>query len=128
MPQSASYTSPGGTLPRQPLEFSRQIDVWAKLGPPLWLSLSAPSDDCDDPRAYRKVTIPTGTWTPATQQSWAARFVSLALAKPAVQGVVWNQLRDNQPHDFPHGGLFDANGRAKPALRTLATIRHKRLK
>ena len=30
------------------------------------------------------------------------------MAKPAVQGVIWNQLRDNQPHDFPHGGLFDA--------------------
>ena len=119
---------PGGTLPRQPLEFNRQLDAWAKLGPPLWLSLSAPSDDRDDPQARRKVTMSPGSWSLAAQQSWAARFVSLALAKPAVQGVIWNQLRDSQPHDFPHGGLFDADGRAKPSLRTLAMIRQKHLK
>jgi hypothetical protein len=47
----------------------------------------------------------------------------LALAKPAVRGVIWNQLCDSQPHDFPHGGLFDAGNQAKPALRKLASIR-----
>ena len=82
----------------------------------------------DDPLAQRKMTMPPGSWTPAAQQAWAAQFVPLALAKPAVQGVIWNQLRDNQPHDFPHGGLFDADGRAKPSLRTLAMIRQKHLK
>jgi hypothetical protein len=45
-----------------------------------------------------------------------------------VQGVVWNQLRDGQPHDFPHGGLFDDRRQAKRALRTLATIRQTYLK
>jgi hypothetical protein len=119
---------PGGTLPRSPLEFSRQLDAWSKLGLPLWLSLSAPGSHGDDPLAFRKVSLPAGSWTLATQQAWAARFVPLALAKPMVQGVIWNQLRDNQPHDFPHGGLFDANGRAKPALHTLARIRRKHLR
>ena len=113
---------PGGTLPRDPLEFSRQLDAWSKLGLPLWLSLSTPSADGDDPLAQRKATLTPGHWTPETQQAWAARFVRLALAKPAVQGVIWNQLRDSQPHDFPHGGLFDAGLQAKPALHTLAAI------
>jgi hypothetical protein len=45
-----------------------------------------------------------------------------------VQGVVWNQLRDSLPHDFPHGGLFDDRRQAKLALRTLATIRQTYLK
>jgi hypothetical protein len=40
-----------------------------------------------------------------------------------MQGVVWNQLCDRQPHDFSHGGLFDAEGIAKPSLKTLAAIR-----
>jgi hypothetical protein len=119
---------PGGTLPRHPLEFSRQLDTWARLGLPLWLSVSAPSADGDDPLAQRKVALPPGSWTPEAQQAWAAQFVPLALAKPVMQGVIWNQLRDAQPHDFPHGGLFDADGRVKPALRTLATIRQKHLK
>jgi hypothetical protein len=119
---------PGGTLPRQPLEFNRQLDAWSKLGLPLWLSLSAPSDEQEDPLAYRKATIPPGIWTAEAQQAWAARFVPLALAKPAVQGIIWNQLRDSQPHDFPHGGLFGAHRQAKPSLHTLATIRHKHLR
>ena len=118
---------PGGTLPRHPLEFSRQLDAWAKLGLPLWLSFSAPSADHDDPLAQRKAAMPPGSWTPAAQQAWAARFVPLALAKPSVRGVVWNQLHDSEPHDFPHGGLFDADRQAKPALHTLAAIRKAHL-
>jgi len=114
---------PGGTLPRHPIEFSRQLDAWSKLGLPLWLSVSAPSATGDDPLARRKASLPQGGWSPETQRRWAARFIPLALAKPAVRGVVWNQLRDGVPHDFPHGGLFDAHGRAKPTLRTLAAIR-----
>ncbi len=120
--------SPGGTLPRHVLEFSRQLDAWARLGLPLWLSICAPGGEGDDPLAGRKASLPPGGWTAAAQQAFAARFVPLALAKPAVQGVVWNQLRDDQPHEFPHGGLFDARGQIKPALRTLAAIRQRYLK
>ncbi len=116
---------PGGTLPRHAVEFNRQLDMWSLLGLPLWLSLCAPSATADDPRAQKKVSLPPGVWTAAVQQAFAARFVPLALAKPVVQGVFWNQLRDNQPHDFPHGGLLDAHGKAKPALSTLAAIRKR---
>lgn len=123
---NASY-QPGGTLPRQPLAFSRELDSWARLGLPLWLSLSAPSADHDDPLAQRRTPMPPGGWTLLAQQRWAARFVPLALAKPAVHGVIWNQLCDAKPHDFPHAGLFDADGHTKPALRTLAAIRKTHL-
>jgi hypothetical protein len=118
---------PGGTLPRHPLEFNRQLDSWARLGLPLWLSFSAPSADHADPLAQRRVAMPPSGWTLVTQQRWAARFVPLALAKPSVQGVIWNQLCDNKPHDFPHAGLFDADGVPKPILRTLAAIRKTHL-
>ena len=119
---------PGGTLPRHPLEFNRLLDAWSQLGLPLWLSLCAPSAYHEDPLALHKTPLPPGSWTAAAQQAWVGRFVPLALAKPMVQGVVWNQLRDGQPHDFPHGGLFDDRRQAKRALRTLATIRQTYLK
>jgi hypothetical protein len=119
---------PGGTLLRPPVEFSRLLDTWSLLGPPLWLSLSAPSAAQGDPLAQRKTAVPPSHWSAAAQQAWAARYVPLALAKPTVQGVVWNQLRDNQPHDFAHGGLFDGAGKLKPSLRTLAAIRKTYLK
>ncbi len=114
---------PGGTLPRTPLEFSRQLDYWSLLGLPLFVSLTVPSADHDDPLAQRRVRVPAGGWTASTQQAWVARYVPLILSKPSVQGVFWNQLYDSQPHDFPHGGLFDEQDRPKSALDSLAGIR-----
>ncbi|MBN1394756.1 MAG: hypothetical protein JW959_07010 [Pirellulales bacterium] len=120
--------SPGGTMRRHILEFGRQLDLWGLLGLPLWLSICAPSAYHDDPLAVRKISLPPGSWTPAAQQSSAARLIPFFLARPSVQGVLWNQLLDAQAHDFPHGGLFDDRRQAKPALRTLAAIRRKFLK
>ena len=42
---------------------------------------------------------------------------------PAVQGIAWLGSPDDEPHDLPHGGLFDANGKPKPALTALAALR-----
>ena len=105
---------PGCTLPRRPLEFSRQLDYWSMLGLPLYVAITAPSDVGDDPLAGRRGPLPAGSWTPQSQQVWIARHVPLILAKPAVQGIIWNQFRDAVPHEFPHGGLLDEHGRAKP--------------
>jgi len=119
---------PGGTLNRTLLEFSRLLDLWSIFGLPLWISLSIPSADGEDPLARQKDTVMPGEWTPAAQQAWVARYLPLMLAKPFVQGIHWNQLRDSVPHDFPHGGLFDERRQAKPALRTLALLRQALLK
>ncbi len=120
--------SPGGTLPRDMIEFSRQLDYWALLGVPLHAALCVPSADQPDPLAHLANRNPPAGSTPRSQQLWASRYVPLLLAKPYVQGIVWNQLRDTQPHDYPHGGLFDLRRHPKPALRTLASIRQAHLK
>ncbi|MGO8690299.1 MAG: endo-1,4-beta-xylanase [Thermoguttaceae bacterium] len=119
---------PGCTLPRTPLEFSRQLDYWSLLGLPLYVALGVPSGEGDDPLARRRLAVPPGCWNLQAQQAWIARYVPLILAKPAVQGVLWSQLRDSVPHDFPHAGLLDERCHAKPALRALATIRQTLLK
>jgi hypothetical protein len=118
----------GGTMPRTELELNRHLDYWGLLGLPLLFSLSIPSDDRDDPLAERRVKVPAGSATLMRQHTWIARYVPLILAKPAVQGIFWNQLRDSVPHDFPNAGLLDDQRRAKPALRTLAAIRALHLK
>jgi len=114
---------PGGTLLRDPLEVSRQLDYWAALGLPLHVSLIVPSGSNDDPLASRRLRLPPDVWTPKMQQNWIAHYVPLILAKPYVQGVLWSQLRDSEPHEFPNGGLFDLRRHPKPALRILASIR-----
>jgi hypothetical protein len=115
---------PGGGTPLRPIiELGRMIDVWSTVGLPLWVSLCAPSAAAEDPLARRSSALPRDNWTAAAQNSLAARIVPFLLAHPAVRGVVWNQLDDGRPHDFPHGGLIDARGRPKPALRALAAIK-----
>ncbi len=119
---------PDGTLPRDPLEFSRQLDYWSGLGLPLYISVCVPSSNHEDPLARRRAKPPPGECSPKTQREWIGRYLPLLLARPYVHGVFWNQLRDAEPHDFPHGGLFDLRRHPKSALRMLASIRKAHLK
>lgn len=123
---------PGGTPSRDQLEFSRLIDLWSYLGLPLYITLTFPTADEPDPNALRE-TAPVsattgGGWTPATQRAWVEKFVPLILSKRAVYGIIWNQLSDAEPHDYPHGGLFGLDGRPKPALATMAALRRYHLR
>ena len=124
---NVGYT-PGGTPLRDPLEVSRHLDYWSVLGVPLYISLCVPSESHADPLALKQSRAPDGSCSPKTQLAWIQHYVPLLLAKPYVHGVLWNQLRDAEPHDFPHGGLFDLRRHPKPALRQLASIRTAHLK
>ncbi len=121
------YT-PRGTLPRTLVELSQQLDMWALLGLPIFVSICVPSSHEADPLAQYQTGFLPEKPNSQSQQAWVARAVPLILAKSFVRGVIWNQLSDNEPHDFPHGGLFDTQGRPKPAMKTLGAIRHAYLK
>jgi hypothetical protein len=118
---------PGGTAHRPLLEVSRQLDFWALFGLPLWVAISVPSNNGPDPQAVGAARLRPGVWTPSAQQRWVARYLPLLLAKPYLQGVIWNQLSDGAPHEFPHGGLLDGNHRPKPVLGTLTALRQRYL-
>jgi hypothetical protein len=110
------------------VDFSQQIDYWSYLDVPLLVALTVPSSSQFDPLAQRRTAPLADTWTPAAQRAWVSRYVPMLLAKGSVQGVLWSQLRDSEPHAFPHGGLFDLRRHAKPALRQLASIRQAHLR
>jgi hypothetical protein len=122
---------PGGTMWHSLLDYSRLLDRWSQLGLPLLVSLTTPSAGGHDPRARVKTQPIDGgsaeSLTPASQCDWIERYVPLILSKNCVQVLVWNQWSDADPHDFPHGGLIDASGRAKPALEALSAIRKEYL-
>lgn len=118
---------PCGTLLRDGLDWNRLLDYWSVLGLPLYLSLCVPSGSRPDPLATVRSSM-AESWCPRAQQEWVASQVPFLLSKPGVSGVVWNQLRDSEPHDFPNGGLFDTSGAAKPALGALASIRETYLR
>ncbi|MBN8628133.1 MAG: hypothetical protein J0M17_21855 [Planctomycetes bacterium] len=122
---------PDGTYLRDSLELSRLIDTWSLLGVPLYIFLAAPSAESDDARVDSKA-VPVegawpGGWTPEGQADWVRAVVPMLLAKPSVQGIAWQQFRDDEPHELPHAGLFDAAGRPKPVLSALTTLRGEHL-
>ena len=123
--------SPHGTEPRDVLEFGRQMDRWSSLGLPLLVSLTVPSGNGNDPQAQSKSNplsyAAADELSIATQRAWGEKFLPVLLAKQPVQGVIWNQLLDSQPHALAHGGLFDAQDRPKPILELFQALREQHL-
>lgn len=115
---------PGGTLPRDPIELNRLIDLWGGLGVPLYVTLCIPSSPGSDTNSRHKTMAVQPICSVETQRILANRYLSLLTARSVIHGVFWSQLHDSQPHDYPHGGLFDSLGRPKPVLRTIASLRH----
>jgi hypothetical protein len=121
---------PGGTLPRDRIEFSRQLDRWSLLGLPLAIFLTMPSSaERSSPERISAMTPRAGRDgpSPETQRLRAEQLLPLGLAKHYVQGLFWGQLCDADPGGLAHGGLFDATHRPKPVLDVLASIRQRYL-
>ena len=119
--------SPDGTLPRDVLEISRLIDRWTSLGLPLVILLSLPSTQANEDAANRVVPFGEGELNPQVQAQLANEITRACLAKPVVQGVIWNQLMDGDAPAYPSGGIFTKDGEAKPVLNSLREIRSKYL-
>jgi glycosyl hydrolase family 10 len=120
-----------GSESRTSLEFGRQIDRWSALGLPLLVTLTAPSSTAPDPLA-RSAARPinysaAAALSPDAQRAWAEKFLPVLLSKQPVQGIIWNQLFDSQPHAFAHGGLLDTQQHAKPILESLGRLRRQHL-
>lgn len=120
-----------GSLPRDLLQIEARVDQWSGLGVPLFVLLTSPSCSQADPLAQfqprsRSVGSANGH-SPRSQSDYAGHLVPVLLAKPAVQGVFWNQTRDAIPHEFACGGLFTPDDQPKPILDTLARIRAEHL-
>lgn len=120
---------PDGTYPRDLLEFARLVDQWSGLGLPLVLFLTAPSSAAHDTNAKLPARPGEQTFDGGLsvngQRNFAARLMPFLLSLQAVQGVVWNQLRDSLPHNFANGGAFDGDETAKPLLSGIAEVRSR---
>jgi hypothetical protein len=120
---------PGGTLPRDALEVSRQLDRWSAIGVPLIVFVSAPSsmglDEQARHPAHPLVDLLAGGVTPDWQDRLAAWLMPILLSKASVQAIVWDAWSDKQPHELSCSGLVDDRGQVKPALETLMTLRNE---
>ena len=117
----------GATAPRDPIEIITQLDRWTTLGLPLMVTLCVPGGSGEDSTAQTTVELSPNFAGEAdglqAQLRWIERFAKVIVSKITVQVVMFNQLRDDAPHYLPHGGLFDAEGAAKPAVEALEELR-----
>ncbi|HVA49167.1 MAG TPA: hypothetical protein VNH11_22580 [Pirellulales bacterium] len=120
---------PGGSYPRDRLEFSRLLDLWSYLGLPLHVTLTVPGVESSPPAGRgRAAPVPQtfpGGWSPENQAAWIKHYVPLLLSKPAVHAIFWNQLFDGEAEEFVAGGLLDPAGKPKPALTALTGLHRK---
>jgi GH35 family endo-1,4-beta-xylanase len=126
--------TPNGSLPRDPTELSRLLDQWSLLGLPLVVMLTLPSSADGDAgngngngRTRAIAATHSRKWTAQEQSDLAEQIISTCLCKQSVQAVLWNQTLDTHPRGLPHAGLFDAAGKPKPLLQTLADIRKRHI-
>ena len=123
-------TKPRGSLPRDLLETSKLIDMFAMLGLPLEVLLSHPASAAPDFGARdhgEEVWSPTwrGEPTPEGQAEWGASFAAMALCKHEVRAVTWDHWSDADPHLVPAGGLITTAGKPNPLLSRLEGLRAK---
>lgn len=120
---------PGGTLPRDAQEFSRQLDRWSQIGVPLMVFLSAPSGVGPDPLArhpaHPLIDLLPGGVNAEWHQQLLSQLFPILLAKSSVQAIVFDPWSDNQPHELANAGLCDARGQPKPAFPSLLAQRRE---
>lgn len=104
---------PRATAPRTPLAFSRLVDQWGLFELPLFLMLTVDTKTTQSEAQSGQAT---------TRAQWIERYLPALLAKNCVQVVLWNQLSDLEA-EFPNAGLFDSQGKPKPALNALQQLR-----
>jgi hypothetical protein len=91
-------------FPRDLVDTQRLLDQWAAFSVPLVLRISLPTQ--------------AGLLEPS-RLAYLSDLLQLAAARPAVQGILWSQLRDLPGHE---AGLFREDGHPKAVLQMLADL------
>ena len=129
-----------GLATRDLMAFSAMLDQYAALDRPIALSAvgvpaapidtasladpDAPAEEPDEPGAARSGGTWRQPWSPQAQADWASAFLSVALAKPFVQSVCWQDLADPPSSaEMPKGALADAAFAPRPVHERLAALR-----
>ncbi|MBN1436395.1 MAG: endo-1,4-beta-xylanase [Sedimentisphaerales bacterium] len=118
-----------GMQARDLLELSTLLDRFGAFGKPLHLaSVQVPSaPDTRDPNGNGSdVGCWRNAWTEQTQSDWLENVYRIALSKPYVETITWQDLVDKGNDDqsvLQHGGLLKADLTPKPAFECLVNLK-----
>ncbi|MCL2330565.1 MAG: endo-1,4-beta-xylanase, partial [Phycisphaerae bacterium] len=116
-----------GLFVRDMFQISEKIDRLGNFGKPVHITaVQVPSATPADSSPSQTGGSWRKPWDEAVQTQWIKEFYSIALSKPFVENVTWNELAD-QPDSslFPASGLVNADLTPKPGYKTLVAIRNQ---
>jgi len=117
-----------GHTTRDLLAFSSMLDHYAMLDRPIALSaVGVPSSAPAEPGQGEPAAGHwRGEWSPIAQADWLSAAMGIALSKPYIQSVCWQDLaqQEGSPSEMPAGGLLGEKYHPRPALDRLIELRN----
>lgn len=115
----------GGMRARDMLEISCLLDRFAILGKPVHLSgVQVPSEpDKRDNNQNGQAGYWHGEWDEQIQSDWLEQVFRIALSKPHIETITWQDLADCKNGVLLKGGLLRDDLTAKPAFDKLCELK-----
>lgn len=121
-----------GQYTRDLMQVSALFDQFAHFGKPLYLTVSTPSEPVTsmmiaDPLSEDPVDDVSGywrrPWSQVVQSRWAEAVFQIAISKPYVEAIAWQDLIDYPNIELPLSGLLDEEIRIKDSFRKVVGFR-----
>ena len=64
-------------------------------------------------------------WCENLQEEWLGAIYRLAMSRPYIKSICWQDIADLPVHVIPHGGLLDSKLAPKPALKKFCLLADK---
>jgi len=109
------------------------LDRLTALGKPVHISaVAVPSQGRPDPKDRSAGQVDPQAaghwrngWNEQTQAYWAANFYRIAISKPLLESIIWEDFCDGFEHNTPHGGLLRHDGSPKPVYEELVSLKRQ---
>lgn len=116
----------GGMRARDLLELSSLLDRFAVFGKSVHLAgVQVPSqrDPRDANGRIGEAGFWHGSWSEQTQADWLEQAYQIALSKPYVESITWQDLVDRDDTVLQNGGLLRKDLSPKPAFERLCRLK-----
>lgn len=123
-----------GQFTRDLMQVSNLLDSFSPFQKPVFLTIAAPSQPVTpmmiaNPDSNDPVDAESGfwrrPWSQQVQAHWLEAILQVAMSKPFVETVAWQDFVDHADIDLPLGGLVSEELQPKASLRRLAGFRQQ---
>ena len=121
-----------GQFARDLMQVSNMLDQFATFNKPIYLTVAVPSEMVSQlmivsPDPKEPVDPNCGywrkPWSATVQGHWLEAVYNIAMSKPYIEAVVWNEIVDHSEVELPLSGLMGEDLGAKTAFKRLAAFR-----